>query len=84
MSDDIYALPIDTSNIRLYVIRISERILILGNGDVKNTKSNNEDTVLNNIVKGLQRADFLIKTKIKNGIIQIKDKQILGHLKFDY
>jgi hypothetical protein len=81
--DNVFAIPIETSNLRLYVIRISDNILILGNGGKKQTKSYNEDTELTNYVEQLQSIDCFVKTRLKNGLIQIKGKQLLGKLEFD-
>lgn len=82
--DDVYAIPIETSNLRLYVIRISDSILILGNGGNKQTKTYNEDSELNSYVEQLQTIDCLLKTKLRKGLIHIKEKQLLGKLEFDY
>jgi hypothetical protein len=81
--DDVFALPIDDINLRLYVIRISDNILILGNGGIKKTKKYNEDPELNNIVEQLQTIDCLLKTMERQGLIQIKGKQLLGKLEFE-
>lgn len=81
--DRVFALPIENSNLRLYVIRISDEILILGNGGKKKTKAYNKDPELNNIVEQLQLIDCLITAKERQGIIQIKGKQLLGKLEFE-
>jgi len=81
--DNVFALPIEDINLRLYVIRISDNILILGNGGIKKTKKYNEDPELNSIVKQLQTIDCLLKTKERQGLIQIKGKQLLGKLEFE-
>jgi len=81
--DNVYALPIENSNLRLYVIRLSDDILILGNGGIKKTKAYNLIPELNNIVEQLQSIDCLIKNKEKQGLIQIKGKQLLGKLEFE-
>lgn len=49
--DNVFALPIEDTDLRLYVIRISDNILILGNGGIKKTRKYNEDPELNNIVE---------------------------------
>ena len=81
--DKVLALPIENSNLRLYVIRISDEILILGNGGKKKTKAYNKDPELNNIVEQLQSIDCLITAKERQGIIQIKGKLLLGKLEFE-
>ena len=37
------ALPIDTSKLRLYCYKVTEGIVVLGNGGIKKTKTYNED-----------------------------------------
>ena len=46
MEDNLCALPIESGNIRLYCLRISDEILILGNGDRKTTRTYQEDRKL--------------------------------------
>lgn len=81
--DNVFALPIEDIDLRLYVIRISDNILILGNGGIKKTRKYNKDPELNNIVEQLQTIDCLLKTKEKQGLIQIKGKLLLGKLEFE-
>jgi hypothetical protein len=81
--DNIYAIPIETTNLRLYVIRISDHIIILGNGGNKKSKTYNEDPELNSYVEQLQTVDVLIKTRIKKGTIQTYEKQLFGKIEFE-
>jgi hypothetical protein len=81
--DNVYAIPIETANLRLYVIRISDHIIILGNGGNKKSKTYNEDPELNSYVEQLQTIDVLFKTRLKKGIIQIFEKQLFGKLEFE-
>ncbi len=46
MSDRVVALPIIKSQLRLYCLRLSDGILILGNGGVKKSRTYNEDDQL--------------------------------------
>ena len=39
MNDNVKALAIDSRRLRLYCLRISDQILILGNGGIKNTRN---------------------------------------------
>ena len=64
MSDHVVALPVVTSKLRLYCLRLSDKILILGNGGVKKTKSYEEDDELSGYVITLQNFDKLIKEVI--------------------
>ena len=70
----------DTANLRLYCICISPKILILGNGGLKTTRTYNEDIYLNKCVETLQKIDFELKTKEKTFKIYIIDKNINGDL----
>lgn len=44
MKDNLCALPLESGDIRLYCLRLSDEILILGNGDRKTTRTYQEDT----------------------------------------
>lgn len=81
--DNVFALPIEETDLRLYVIRISDNILILGNGGIKKTRKYNEDPELNRIVEQLQSIDCLITKMVKQGLIQIKGKRLPGKLEFE-
>ena len=81
--DNVYAIPLETANLRLYVIRISDKIIIIGNGGNKKTKTYNEDPKLNSYVEQLQTIDVLLKSRLKKGVIQIIEKQLFGKLEFE-
>jgi hypothetical protein len=81
--DHVYAIPIETTNLRLYVIRISDQIIILGNGGNKKTKTYNEDPELKSYVEQLQTIDSLLNSRLKKGVIQILGKQLFGKLEFE-
>jgi len=81
--DRIYALPIENCVLRLYVIRISDNILILGNGGIKSTKKYEEDTELNSYVEQLQSIDCLINKRARKGQLHISGKYLLGNLVFE-
>lgn len=83
IKDKVYAIPIETANLRLYVIRISDQIIILGNGGNKITKTYNEDPELNSYVEQLQTLDDLLNSRLKKGVIQILKKQLFGKLEFE-
>ncbi len=80
--DDIYAIPIETSNLRVYVIRISDDIVILGNGGIKTTPTYNEDPQLNAIVELLQKINKYLNSRIRDSRIQFYQKTIYGDLNF--
>ena len=78
MSDGVCALPIDTGRLRLYCNRLSQQILIAGNGGVKDTKTYNENIELSNYVLVLQRLDKSIKAALKKGDIIIEETELKG------
>lgn len=75
MSDNVCALSVNSKKLRLYCLRISENILIIGNGGVKSTKSYQEDEELYGYVMDLQAFDNLLQNEInKNNIIIVKNE----------
>ena len=82
MKDGVCAIPIEVSKLRLYCLRISDKILILGNGDVKNQKTYNDKASLNDSVAVLASLDFFIKRRQEQYKIEINDKTITGNLSF--
>ena len=83
MSDHVVALPVVTSKLRLYCLRLSDKILILGNGGVKKTKSYEEDDELSGYVITLQNFDKLIKEGTENGTIIVTENKIMTDETFD-
>ena len=82
MNDNVVALPIERGKLRLYCLRMSDSILIVGNGGIKDTRSYNENPELNGYVITLQKLDALLKTGIANGNIIIETTDITGIDKF--
>lgn len=78
MNDNIHAVPIEGGKLRLYCLRISEQIVILGNGGVKNTKSYQEDPRLYGYVLDLQRFEKILKENIDKGYISVDEKELHG------
>lgn len=81
-SDNVLAIPIETSNLRLYVIRITENLIVLGNGDKKTTRSYNEDEILTSYVELLQSINGYIRHRLSNGSLQILNGKLYGNLTF--
>lgn len=82
--DKVAALPeyLSSSNLRLYAIRLTIGIVILGNGGLKTTKTYNEDPFLNECVETLKKIDRFIDSRIKTGKTIIFRKELMGDLKF--
>ena len=78
MNDNVCALPIDGGRLRLYCLRLSDKILILGNGGKKATRTYNDDVELSGYVLTLQKFDAMIKLGLKNGSITIEETKISG------
>ena len=78
MNDNVHAIPIEGGKLRLYCLRISEQIVILGNGGVKNTKSYQEDPKLYGYVLDLQRFEKILKENIDKGYISVNEKELHG------
>ncbi len=83
MSDRVCALPVLTSRLRLYCLRLSDKILILGNGGVKVTRTYNEDETLRGYVITLQNFDRLITEGVENGSILVTKNTIETENTFD-
>lgn len=78
MRDRVAALPIQTSKLRLYCLRLSDSVLIVGNGGEKTTKTYEEDAELSGYVINLQKLDELLKSAEQKGAISIEETTIEG------
>ncbi len=78
VNDNLCALPIESGKIRLYCLRISDEILILGNGDVKNTRSYEEDSKLLGYAMDLTKFDNLLRKDIEDGVVTIEERQLVN------
>ena len=80
--DGVSAIPIETSNSRLYCIRLSDRILIFGNGGVKNCAAWQDSDTLAEYVEMLVDTSRFITSRLANGTLYMVDKEIIGNLNF--
>lgn len=78
MRDRVCAVPITTNKLRLYCLRLSDRVLIVGNGGRKSTKTYEEDEELNGYVIDLQKLDALLRGEIRKGTVKIEGGTIEG------
>lgn len=78
INDGVMALPVYKTGLRLYCLRMSNSVLIVGNGGAKSTKKYEEDVDLNGYVINLQKLDSLLKADIKTGSVRIEKTKILG------
>ncbi len=80
--DGVSAIPIETSNLRLYCIRLSDRILIFGNGGVKESATWQENETLAEYVEMLMDTSRFISARLANGTLYMVEKDIIGNLNF--
>lgn len=81
--DGVGVIPIDVGNrIRLYCLRLSDKILIFGNGGVKDTARWEDSDSLKPYVKMLIDTSRFISSRIENGTVFLVDKEIIGNLTF--
>ena len=76
MRDSVVALPVLRSKLRLYCLRLTDKILVLGNGDVKKSKTYEEDETLQGYVMDLQKFENLLKQEVRLGNVEITEKEI--------
>lgn len=74
--DDLCALPIESGTIRLYCLRISDEVLVIGNGDRKRTKTYEQDTRLYGYALDLQKFDKLLRRDIEDGIVIVEEREL--------
>lgn len=77
MNDNVKALAIDSRKLRLYCLRISDQILILGNGGIKTTRTYEEDSKLSGYVMDLQTFDKVLLNAQKSGKVTIEKNMII-------
>lgn len=82
--DRVMALPshLDTTNLRLYCLNISHKVLILGNGGLKTTQTYQEDAHLHKCVQTLQKIDIEIKRMQDLRIVTVRGTNLNGPLTF--
>ena len=76
INDSVVAIPVTTSKLRLYCLRLSDKILILGNGGIKKTRTYEEDSTLKGHVITLQKFEKLLHEGIENGSVTITETSI--------
>ena len=74
----VAAIPVEGGKLRLYCLRISEQIVILGNGGVKATKTYEEDPKLYGYVLDLQKFEKILNDNIAKGYVRIEERTLDG------
>ena len=81
--DGVGVIPIDVGNkLRLYCLRISDKILVFGNGGIKDADSWQNSGTLAPYVEMLIDTSRFIISRIRDGKIILVDKDLVGDLKF--
>lgn len=78
-ADRVCALPIDSASLRIYCIRLSDHVLIVGNGGIKKGFATyQESDELRGYVLTLQKLDELIKRCEREGKVKVSHTRING------
>ena len=75
---NVVALPTYKNTLRLYCLRLSDSVLIVGNGGIKTTQKVAQDPILSGYVINLQKLDALLKADIKRGLVRFEKTEIIG------
>lgn len=78
INDSVQALPIESGKLRLYCLRLSDQIVILGNGGVKTTRTYQEDPKMFGYVLDLQRFERILNENLVKGYVSIQEKVLSG------
>lgn len=73
--DRVCALPIQSGKLRLYCIRLNDKILIAGNGGIKNAQRYQDCEDLNGYVVTLQKLDKALEVAVKRGEVIIEERK---------
>lgn len=79
---NVKAIPLTSSGLRLFVYKISEEVVLLGNGGIKNTRTYQESPVLNRNVSILRDIGNILMSRIKLNKVQLYKMKLTGDLKF--
>ncbi len=74
--DSVAALPVLKSKLSLYCLRLSYKMLILGNGGEKKTRTYQQDPDLQCYVVTLQKFEELLKESVNDGSVVITENSI--------
>ena len=83
--DHLFALPshLVDCKLRLFLLRISEDVVILGNGYKKHTKSYNQDPVALKHATTLLSIDKILTKRLNKLTISLYHQQIFGNTTFE-
>ncbi len=83
MNDSVVAIPVLKSKLRLYCLRLSDHILVIGNGGVKSTRTYEENEELQGYVMTLQKFERLLIKEAESGNVEITETEINTDITFD-
>ncbi len=83
MTDSVVALPVLKSKLRLYCLRLTDKIIVLGNGGVKTSRTYQEDDTLQGYVIDLQKFECLLRQEANSGNVKITEKEIITDKNFE-
>lgn len=78
IGDSVAALPLEGGKLRLYCLRISEQILVIGNGGVKTVRRYEDDKLLLGYVMDLCHFESLLNRLLESGVVRIIKKNLEG------
>ena len=78
MKDRVAAIPVTSNKLRLYCLRLSDGVLIVGNGGRNKSRTYDEYPELSGYVMTLQKLDALLKAAELKGAITIEKTTIKG------
>ena len=78
MNDSVQALPVESGKLRLYCLRLSDQVVIIGNGGVKSTCTYEEDPKLYGYVLDLQKFEKILNESIAKGYVSMEEKVLSG------
>ncbi len=78
MADNVQALPVERCRLRLYCLRLSDEVIILGNGGVKDVQTYEQSSRLNGYVIDLQKFDALLRKEMQKGTVFIEGRTLVG------
>lgn len=81
--DKVCRFEVGESNFRLYCIRLDEVTIVCGNGDIKTTRTYNEDDTLNFYVSFLQKLYKNIEFRLLAGSLEKTALGLIGNLEFE-
>lgn len=78
MNDSVAAIPIEGGKLRLYCLRLSEQIVIIGNGGIETPGPYENNRKMYGYVLDLQRFEKLLRDRIKKGYVIIEERELIG------